>query len=72
MIPNLERCTAVYISGTWIVVTGAEPAEEGWITLHLPSYIKISARAESIDAIKYQDLPTDQGEAQFYTPWAGQ
>lgn len=70
MIPNLERCTAILISGSWIVVTGAEPSElEGWITLHLASYIKISARSTSIEAVKFLALPTDQGEPRFYTPW---
>ena len=72
MIPNLERSTAVMISGTWIVVTAAEPSSlEGWISLSLPSYIKISVRADSIEALRYVELP-QQEDRVINTQWAGQ
>ena len=59
MLPNIERANAVLIGGNWTVVSKAYPSGiDGWLTLETAQFVKVSVRQSSVDAIRYQDLPS--------------
>ena len=69
-IPNLSRASAVQIGGRWTLIQSAKVSDlEGWVSLQLPGFTKISVRAKSIEAVRYQDLPVLPPKPVINTPW---